>query len=233
MTFVSFRRALSRAWLAAGIGLAALSIAACSGSGGGTAGATAGQGPQPPSSLSCDPANASTASECGVLLVGITDADGDIVSYSVDVLSLTLERADGSIIETLPSTTRIDFAQLTDVSELLSVQRVVPGEFTGGSIRLDFSEAEILVEIGGEIVAAEVVDESRNPMGIADFTIQLPDNDHLILRRGHKSFLSVDFDLAATHELDASTVPPQRCRGRAGNREGAPCSRDSDRRRRR
>ena len=30
--------------------------------------------------------------DCGTLLLAVTDADGDFVSYSVDVLSVTLER---------------------------------------------------------------------------------------------------------------------------------------------
>ena len=51
--------------------------------------------------------------DCGTVLLAVTDADGDFVSYSVDVLSVTLERTNGASVEILPGTTRIDFAQLS------------------------------------------------------------------------------------------------------------------------
>jgi hypothetical protein len=71
-------------------------------------------------SSSSDPAASADAcggAGCGTLLVGVTDADGDFVSYSVDVLSVTLERRNGASVEVLPGTTRIDFAQLTELSD--------------------------------------------------------------------------------------------------------------------
>ena len=50
----------------------------------------------------CDPANAATHSECGTVYIGLTDADGDFVNYTVDVVQLTLETADGRTVDTLP-----------------------------------------------------------------------------------------------------------------------------------
>ena len=61
-------------------------------------------------SATCDPNDPSTAAECGTVLVSVTDAEGDFMSYSVDILSLTLQRQDGSTVETLPGSTRVDFA---------------------------------------------------------------------------------------------------------------------------
>ena len=109
------KRIAHGAWSLIGIAAAALALAGCGGSGGGSAGMTTNSTVTP-----------SACADCGTLMVGLTDADGDFVSYSVDVLSLKLQRANGAQVETLPQTTRVDFAQLTDLSDLLSVASLAP-----------------------------------------------------------------------------------------------------------
>lgn len=158
-------------------------------------------------SATCDPNDPSTAAECGTVLVSVTDAEGDFISYSVDILSLTLQRQDGSTVETLPAATRVDFAQLVDLSEVLSAVTMAPGDIAGGSIRLDYSNAEIFVEAGGDIVPATVVDDAGQPLGITDLEIRLADDDRLIVTRGRVALLSVDFDLAASHVVDTGFSP--------------------------
>lgn len=194
-----------RPWQWTAAALMIFGLAACSGSGGGSAGAVS----LGPTATTCVPNDTTTAAECGILLVGLTDAEGDIVNYEVDVVSLALERADGTIVETVPATTRIDFAQLTDLSELLSSTMIVPGEFVGGTLTIDYSNASATVEIGGELVSVDIVGPDGNPLGQTDVRIDLAAGDHLFLRRGKVAFLGIDFDLAASHELDTSTVPPR------------------------
>ena len=155
----------------------------------------------------CNPADSATADECGTVFISLTDAEGDFVSYSVDILSLTLQRPDGSTVETLPATTRVDFAQLVDLSEVLSAVTLAPGNISGGTIRLDYSNAEIYVEAGGEIVQADVVDGDGQPLGITDLEIRLANEDQLVVTRRRVASLSVDFDLAASHVVDTGVVP--------------------------
>ncbi|HZL96691.1 MAG TPA: hypothetical protein VFB99_23750, partial [Vicinamibacterales bacterium] len=107
------------------IALAALTLVGCGGSGDSGGGTL------------------TTDANSGTVLIGLTDADGDFVSYSVDVLSVTLKRRSGASIEALPATTRIDFAQLTDLADLLAVATLAPGDIVGGTIRLDYSNAEV------------------------------------------------------------------------------------------
>ena len=174
-------------------------LAACSSSGGGSGtGAT---------TASCDPADPSTANQCGELLVAVTDADGDFVSYVVDVLSVSLQRANGASVEMLPAATRIDFAELTTLSELLASALVAPGDIAGGSIRVDYSNAEIYVESAGGVVLAEAVDDTGAPLGIVDLDIQLDNRERLVITRGRTAFLSIDFDLSASHDVDLSVAP--------------------------
>jgi hypothetical protein len=181
-------RAIARSsWM---IALAAASFAGCSGSGGST---SASNPPTP---------------DTGTLLVSVTDADGDFVGYSVDVLSVTLERRGGGTVEVLPAATRIDFAQLTDLADLLAVATLAPGDIAGGKIRLDYGNAEVFIEVGGEVVRANVVDPSGAPLGIAELDIELAASNHLVVTRGRTALLALDFDLAASHDVDLGQSPP-------------------------
>ena len=161
----------------------------------------------------CTPSDPSTAGDCGTVIVALTDVEGDFASYTIDVLSIALDRADGARIEMLPQSARIDFAQLTSLSELISTATVVPGDIVGGRIRIDYSDAEIYVEAGGDIVPAEVYDgagtllTAATPNSIVDVEITLPDREHLIVTRGRTALLSIDFDLTASHTVDTTTAP--------------------------
>ncbi len=197
------RRTAQRSWSLIGLASVALALVGCGGSGGSSDFSAANGGPNGDSSSST-----CAGSDCGTLLVGLTDAEGDFVSYSVDVLSITLQRPNGASVETLPATTRIDFAQLTELSDLLSVTNVAPGSFVGGKIRLDYTNAEVFVEKNGETVQAKVVDENGQAVGVTELEIRLADRDHLVITRGRAAFLAVDFDLAASHEVDVTQSPP-------------------------
>ena len=109
------RNAASRAAIA----IVALVLAACGGGSG-----TATSGPEP--LATCDPADAGTLAECGSVIVAFTDADGDFLNYTVDVVSLTLETANGRVVETLPRETRINFTDYVDLTELVAVASVPP-----------------------------------------------------------------------------------------------------------
>jgi len=171
----------------------ALALAGCGGSGGGS-----GNGG----------AHVDAPQNTGTVLVGLTDADGDFVSYTVDVLSVKLTRLSGASVETLPATTRVDFAQLTDLSDLLTVATLAPGDIVGGTLRLDYSNAEVFVEVGGEVVQAKVVDENGDPLGQTELSIELDSKRHLVITRGRAALLSLDFDLAASNDVDVTQSPP-------------------------
>ena len=80
--------------------------------------------PEPPVVAACVPTDPSTAAECGTVIIGLTDADGDFLSYTVDVLSVTLEKANGAVVDVLPNATRIDFSQYVDLTEFISVTTI-------------------------------------------------------------------------------------------------------------
>jgi hypothetical protein len=150
---------------------------------------------------SCNP------NDCGPLLLGITDADGDFLSYSVDVVSLTLTKANGAVVETLPVRTRIDFAQLVDLGELVTAATIPNGTYVEGTMRLDYGNADVTVEVNGEPRAATVVGEDGQPLGVVDVQIMLDNRNHVVIAPGRPALLQLDFDLSASHAVDTTTTP--------------------------
>ena len=188
-------------WMSVALMLIALALSACGGSSGTTNEVT------PPVVAQCNPADPSTVGECGTLIVGLTDADGDFLTYTVDVLSLVLEKADGTIIEVMPQATRVDFSQYVDLTEFIRVATVPPGLYVAGTIRLDFTNAEVEVEDGDLARPAIVVDAAGNPLGQTELKIVLADRDQLLISRATTSLLTIDFDLDASHTVDLTQTP--------------------------
>jgi hypothetical protein len=195
-TFTRFRGALTRLSVLAGF----LLLVACGGGGGGM-GATA------PSSSGSGSSVSSCSSDCGTTYIAMTDADGDFLSYTVDVVSLTLKRANGSIVETLPATTQVDFAQYVDLTEFFTAATIPNGEYVQGTLRLDYTNASITVEQNGAPVAAKAVDAGGNLLGVVDVNVTLDNRHHLIVAPGKPSLFTLDFNLAATNSVDLTTTP--------------------------
>ncbi len=177
----------------------ALTLAAC----GGGSGSSTNTDP----TASCDPANPSTFDQCGTVIVGFTDADGDFLNYTVDVLSLQLEAADGRVVETLPRQTRINFTDYVNLTELVSAASVPPGTYVAGMISLDYSDAEIFVEAAGASKAAVVTDLDGIPLAQTTLKIVLSNRDQLSVVAGRAALLQLDFDLDASHEVNIEPAP--------------------------
>lgn len=160
-----------------------------------------------PVAAECIPGDDSTAAECGTLFVGLTDGDGDFLSYSVNVMSLQLEKANGATIELLPASTRIDFAQYVNLTEFFTATMLPPGVYVAGSITLDYSDAEIVVEADGAAKDAVITDSDGNTLTETTLTIALSDREQLLITRGRPSLLTVDFDLDASHTVDVISTP--------------------------
>jgi len=146
--------------------------------------------------------------DTGQVLVGLTDAEGDFVRYAVGVERLELTRADGTVVETLPLETRIDFAELTDLTEFLTAATVPQGAYVSATLTLDYSDAEILVEgPDGSPVGAVAVDETGTPLTSLELRVEISNRRRLVVAPGIPALLTLDFDLEATHEVDLSVSP--------------------------
>ena len=179
-----------------------LALAACGGGGAGGSTPAVGSGGAP-APTGCD------ASSCGTAYIGIMDADGDFDSYTVDVVSLTLTKANGSTVETLPVKTRVDFADLVDLKEFLTAATVPNGSYVQGTVRLDYTNADIVVDVNGMPMHAVAVDANGQPLTTVDLEIHLDNRKQLLISPGRPALLELDFDLLASNTVDLTKDPAQ------------------------
>lgn len=164
--------------------------------------------------VGCNGGSASETSDSGDtgdVAISLTDAVGDFGSYTVDVLELTLTRADGTQVSTLPLTTRIDFAQYTEMAELLTAATVPAGVYVEATLILDYTQADIWVEddSGGQVQVQTILDGDGNPVGTLSVTVQLENHNRLVIAPGIPAHMLLDFDLKATNQVSFDQVEPE------------------------
>lgn len=143
------------------------------------------------------------------MVMTVTDAAGDFLSYQVNLVSLQLQKADGSMVETLPATTAVDFVQLINLSEILSVRQIPPGDYVAAQVTVDFTNASIMVDDGtGTGVAVKPVDSTGAALGQLQLMVQLDAKNHLQINAAKASRIAFDFNLLASNMVDltAKTV---------------------------
>jgi hypothetical protein len=152
----------------------------------------------------------SQANQTGELTIGLTDAPGDFTTYTVDVVSLTLTKANGAVVETVPVTTRVDFAQYAEMTEFLTAATVPSGFYVKATLTLDYSNADIQVEDdNGDAVPVSVIqDEQGSAIGEMELSVQLEGMRALLIAPGIPAHLTLDFDLNATNVVDLNNGSP-------------------------
>jgi hypothetical protein len=150
-----------------------------------------------------------TDTDNGQVIIGLTDASGDFLTYTVDVLSLKLKKANGTEVETLPTgeTTSVDFSQYTEMTEFLTAASVPLGTYVSATLRLDYTNADIRVEGDSRddiaIVQAEnILDADGNQVDELEVTVHLEDRSQLTILQGVPAHLTLDFDLEASNSVD-------------------------------
>lgn len=187
---------------------AAACLALLAGCGGGSLGgplASQASGTAPaPMPAACSP------STCGAAILTMTDAKGDFLSYIVTLTSLQLQTANGAAVETLPAATKVDFAQLVDLTEVISAGQIPAASYVSATLTLDYTDASITADDGtGAGVALNPVEAGGNALtGSVQVTVQLDNANHLVITAGNAARLAFDFNLAASNTVDltAGTV---------------------------
>jgi len=118
-----------------------------------------------------------TNDDTGVVQIGLTDAPGDFLSYTVDVASLTLTKADGTVVETLPQRTRVDLVQLADLTEFVTGATIPSGTYVGATLNLDYASADLEVDDGTGVAVpvplANIRDAQGNPVTAMTVNVKL------------------------------------------------------------
>ncbi len=158
----------------------------------------------------------SSNGDMGTVNIGMTDAAGDFLSYAVDVTSLTLTKANGTVVQTLPQKTRIDFAQLVDLTEFVTGATIPAGVYVSATLQLDYSNADIEVDDGGgnslKVAAGNIQDGQGRQVTTMSMTVQLDPAKPLPIAPGIPALLDLDFNLAASNSVNMTgpvvTVSP-------------------------
>ena len=163
------------------------------------------------------PSGTATTSSLAPVVVTLTDAPGDFDTYLVKVTSLKLTRADGTVVETLPVTTQVDFAKLVDLSEIVSTAQVPAGNYVSAQFTVDYSGATIIVEGGAgpvTIAGANIIDGGTSlalnapNATTTTLTLTLPANAPLVVTPGTVANLALDFNLAASNTITPNVTAP-------------------------
>jgi hypothetical protein len=154
--------------------------------------------------------NNSNAGDTGEVIIGLTDAPGDFTTYTVDVVSLTLTKANGAAVETVPVKTRVDFARYAEMTEFLSAATIPAGLYVKATMTLDYSNADIRVEgDNGESIPVSVVqDENGTVISELSLDVRLEGLRALLIAPGVPAHLTLDFDLNATNVVDLNNGSP-------------------------
>jgi Domain of unknown function (DUF4382) len=209
------RHAAGCRWLGALALILSLVVAGCAGGSGGAAGgAMAG---------SNSTASAQACSGCGTAMISLTDASGPFDTYMVNVVSLKLTRSDGTVVETVPVTTQVDFAQLVDLSEIISAAEIPAGRYTQASMTLDYNGATIVVNENGTgvpVAADNILLQSSTspptttplvpPNSQLTMTLSLSNvpGGGLIVNQGVIANLALDFNLSASNTVGGTAADP-------------------------
>src|SRR5258705_1141725 len=145
----------------------------------------------------------------GVVAIGLTDTPGDFLTYTVDITSLTLAKADNTtVVQTLPQRTRIDFAQVVDLTEFITGATIPAGTYVSATLNLDYTNADIQVDDGtGTPVAvplANILDTQNRQVTTLPMTVTLDNARQLMIAPLVSSLLDLDFNLAASNLVDMS-----------------------------
>lgn len=140
--------------------------------------------------------------ETGAVQVSVTDAATDEIDrFEIDLVSIRLVKADGAVAHALPLTTRVDFAQVVGLAEVLNAASVPVGTYLEAEVTLDFSTA--VVHLTGADSDATVLDGSGSPLlGPVTVALQLPALHPLVVAPGVTRVFTLDFDLNASTAVD-------------------------------
>jgi hypothetical protein len=168
-----------------------------------------------------------TASTCGEVWVGLTGtgpgagagtaggvagggalgAGGEFLSYAVDVVSIRLEKEGGGTVELLPERQRVDFVTVAGTAGLVAVAQVPEDDYVSATVRLDYGDAAVSVEVQGLPTGVVITDSAGIALGVVDMEVEFPDDGLLVADADAPALLSLGFDLAATHIVNPLVVP--------------------------
>jgi hypothetical protein len=149
-----------------------------------------------------------------VVTLTSTPSTDNFLTYRVGLRSIQLQEANGGrVTQILPSSTTVDLATLTNLSEVVGSSNINRGNYALAVITLDYSSAEIVYDNGTlDGLALTPRSASGRTLGTVVVNVVLDPNNQFSVARGNGARLSLDFNLAASNLVNVSqktvTVTP-------------------------
>src|SRR3984957_11952773 len=149
-----------------------------------------------------------------VVTMTSTASTDNFLAYRVGLVAVQLQGSSGnSGLTVLPASTTVDFATLTEVSEVLGAASISKGTYTSALITLDYSAAQIVYD-DGSVNGVTLTPLGANGQALGQVQIKLtldPSDPFRVASKG-ASQLALAFNLGASNVVDVSgktvTVTP-------------------------
>ena len=136
-------------------------------------------------------------------------------SYIVTVASITLTDTVGNTYTALANAEAVDFVKLRDVREIWGSatipNTVAPNTYKAATIVLDYTNADISVNVNGLPQRATVIGINGNALTTQTVKVNLDPSQQLIIAPSYSTdnaqLLAINFDLLASNKINLSTSP--------------------------
>ena len=145
---------------------------------------------------------ASTGS--GNVSIVLSDATSETLSaFEVDVRGIVFQRRNGGAVAIAPRTNRIDFVQMSGLSDLIATTSLPAGRYDRVTMTLDFATARVV--IAGQSTPATVRDPRGTLLdGPVDVQVDFAGDDRLVVVRGRRHLFAFDLDLDQSVAVDGT-----------------------------
>jgi hypothetical protein len=149
---------------------------------------------------------AACAGNDSVVTLTATPSTDNFLVYRVALTGILLQTSSGKAgPQVLSAETTVDFAQLSDLSEVLGIPTAAKGTYTKAVITLDYSQAQIVYDDGSlDGLALLPVGSNGKTLGQIQVTVNLDPADPLRIVAKQTGRLSLDFKMAASNLVNVS-----------------------------
>jgi hypothetical protein len=141
-----------------------------------------------------------------------TDDAGQFTSYLVTIDSVVLVGQLNGAVSAIAVPETVDFAKLTNLSELWATASLPVDTYTSAIITMDYTSAQISVLVNGLPVRVTVVDPSGVVPTTIAVTVSLDPQNGLALQptfaTSNALRVAINYDMTASNKVDLTTSPP-------------------------
>lgn len=151
-----------------------------------------------------DNSDGGQSGDLGSVMLAITDAEEDFISYTIGINSILFTRENGDQVEVMADHTEVDFVEYQELTELFSVVKAPIGKYESITMELDYSEAYILIQDeDGTTYEAQAVDPEGTLITTYSVTFSLAEEQALEVQSGRLNHLTLDLDLSASNTIES------------------------------